>query len=183
MTKPTNIAQQLRSSVSLVKPELLADVPDHYDPRQVFNFLRHRATNYDLLLEQHQQKYGNVTPAENKALTQGAADVVIEALRLENDELIQGQSNTIFARFTRKLVKLLGLEPEVDLQAIYEATKTLKRSQSMYKSWNDRYRRQKEMILKVTKSIDPEIRSKIEDIYSANSKAKLDELQEVLFGG
>ena len=88
MNQPNVIVQELRSSVKLIKPELLAQVPDDYNPRQVFNYLRHRATNYDFLLEEHRQKYGSVAPAENKALTQGAADVIIEALMLENDDLI-----------------------------------------------------------------------------------------------
>lgn len=178
---PSTTAQQLRASVKLTKPGLLADVPSDYNPRQVFNFLRHKATNYDALIEQHRQRYGDVTPAEIKAMTQGAADVVVNALRAENDDLISGKTNTIFARFSRKLVKLMGLGPDVDLQAIYEATKTLKRSQSMFKSWNERYRRQKEMILKLTVSVDPELRQNIEAIYGANSKAKLTQLEEALF--
>jgi hypothetical protein len=183
MNQQPTIAQQLRDSVKLIKPELLAQVPDDYNPRQVFNYLRHKATNYDFLLEEHRKKYGNVAPTENKALTQGAADVVIEALRAENIELIQGKANTPFAKFARALSQLLGLDSDVDLQAIHKATKTLKASQARYKSWNERYRRQKEMILKVTKSVDPEIRRQIEAIYSANSKDKLDKLQKELFNG
>lgn len=175
---PQTITQQLRSSVELVKPELLAQVPDNYSSRQAFNYLRHRATNYDLLLDQHRQQYGDVTPAENKALTQGAADVVIEALRAENIDLIQGNSNTSFAKFARSLRQLLGLDAGIDLAAIHDATKRLKQSQLMYKSWNERYRRQKELILKVVKGAEPEIRSQVEAIYKANSKAKLDKLQE-----
>ena len=99
MVNQLTTAQQLRQSVKLIKPELLAQVPDDYSPRQVFNFLRHRATNYEQLLDQHQAQYGNVTPAENKALTQGAADVVIKAFREENVELLSGKSNTVFAKF------------------------------------------------------------------------------------
>lgn len=180
MNQPT-VAQQLRSAVKLIKPELLAQVPDDYKPRQVFNYLRHEATNYDLLLKEHREKYGNITPAENKALTQGAADVIIEALRLENTDLIKGKANTSFAKFVRSITQLLGLTPDVTLLAIHEATKTLKRSQIMYKSWNERYRRQKEMVLKVVKVADPEIRRQIEAIYSANSKNDLDKLQKELF--
>jgi hypothetical protein len=180
MQQPT-IAQQLRDSVKLIKPELLAQVPGDYNPRQVFNYLRHKATNYDFLLGEHRQKYGDVTPAENKALTQGAADAIIKALRDENEDLIQGKANTRFAKFARAISKLLGLSSDIDLGAIYEATKTLKQSQAMYKSWNERYRRQKEMVLKVTKAIDPEVRRQIEAIYSANSKEKLDKLQKELF--
>lgn len=182
MNQPT-IVQQLRNSVKLVKPELLAQVPDDYNPRQVFNYLRHKATNYDSLLEEHRKKYGDVTPAENKALTQGAADVIIKALRDENADLIQGKANTPFAQFARAIAQLLGLSSDVDLGAIREATKTLKRSQAMYKSWNERYRRQKEMVLKVTRTVEPEIRRQIEAIYSANSKDKLDKLQQELFNG
>jgi hypothetical protein len=177
----STIAQQLRASVKLVKPELLAQVPDDYNSRQAFNYLRHRATNYDALLEEHRKKYGNVAPQEQKALTQGAADVIIAAFRSENVDLLNGRSNTIFARFARSITKLLGLDEGVDLQAIHEATKTLKKSQSMYRSWNERYRRQKELILEVVKSADPEIRRKVEAIYRANSKASLDKLQESLF--
>ncbi len=177
------IAQQLRNSVKLVKPELLAQVPDDYNPRQVFNYLRHRATNYEFLLEEHRKKYGDITPAENKALTQGAADVVIEALRAENVDLMQGNANTRFAKFARAIAQLLGLTSEVDLRAIYQATKTLKASQIMYKSWNERYRRQREMVLEVAKLASPEIRGQIEKIYSANSKDKLDKLQKELFNG
>ncbi|MBD1855163.1 MULTISPECIES: hypothetical protein [Leptolyngbya] len=175
--------KELRDSVKLIKPELLAQVPDGYNSRQVFNYLRHNATNYDFLLDEQRRKYGNVTPAENKALTQGAADVIIDALRVENTALIQGNASTPFAKFTRVMREFLGLNAGIDLQAIYEATKTLKRSQLMYKSWNDRYRRQREMILKVTRTIDPEIRRQIEAIYSANSKDKLDKLQKELFNG
>ncbi|BAU11324.1 hypothetical protein LEP3755_18170 [Leptolyngbya sp. NIES-3755] len=178
---PPTLAQQLRESVKLVKPELLAQVPDGYNSRQVFNYLRHKATNYDFLLEEHRRKYGDVTPKENKALTQGAADVIIEALRVENVDLVQGKTNTPFAKFARVMREFLGLDSAIDLQAIYEATKTLKRSQLMYKSWNERYRRQREMVLKLTKNIDPEIRRQIEAIYSANSKDKLDKLQKELF--
>ena len=182
MNQPT-IAQKLRASVKLVKPELLAQVPDDYDPRQTFNYLRHRATNYDSLLDEHRKKYRDVTPAENKALTQGAADVIIGAFRGENVALMRGQANTPFARFARAISKLLGLSPDVDLQAIHQATKSLKRSQTMYRSWNERYRRQREMVLKITKSVDPEIRRYIEAIYSANSKDKLDKLEQELFNG
>jgi hypothetical protein len=182
MNQPT-LAQQLRESVKLVKPELLAQVPDDYNRRQVFNHLRHNATNYDFLLDEHRRKYGNVTPAENKALTQGAADVIIEALRLENDTLMQGKANTPFAKFARAMRELLGLNSDIDLQAIYEKTKTLKHSQAMYKSWNERYRRQREMVLKVTKGVNPEIHRQIKAIYSANSKDKLDKLQKELFDG
>ncbi|MEB3310636.1 MAG: hypothetical protein VKJ02_10415 [Snowella sp.] len=183
MNQPNAIVQELRSSVKLIKPELLAQVPDDYNPRQVFNFLRHRATNYDVLLENHRQKYGNVTPAENKALIQGAADVIIDALRGENDDLLQGKTNTIFAKFVRKIAQALGLGlgTDVDLKAIHEATKTLKASQQMFKSWNERYRRQKEMVLKLTKKLDPEIYLQIKTIYEANSKDKLDKLQQELF--
>lgn len=130
MVQQLTIVQQLRQSVVLVKPELLAAVPSDYNRHQTFNFLRHKATNYDELLTQHQNQYNNVTPAEVKALTQGAADVIIEALQDENDELIIGNANTIFAKFSRKLVNLLSLEPNIDLEGIYESTKTLKRSQS-----------------------------------------------------
>jgi hypothetical protein len=132
----TTIAQQLRSSVKLVKPELLAQVPDDYNPRQVFNYLRHKATNYEFLLEEHRKKYGNVAPTEIKALTQGAADVIIKALRAENVDLMQGKANTRFAQFARAISQLLGLSSDIDLEAIREATKTLKKSQAMYKSWN-----------------------------------------------
>jgi hypothetical protein len=180
---PPTLVQQLRDSIKLVKPELLAQVPDDYTPRQVFNYLRHRATNYEFLLEEHRRKYGDVTPAENKALTQGAADVIIEALQIENNDLLQGKANTRFAKFARTISQLLGLSSDVDLQAIHEATKTLKKSQAMYKSWNERYRRQREMVLKVTKAVDPEIRRQVEAIYSANSKDKLDKLQQELFNG
>lgn len=183
MNQPT-IAQQLRASVKLIKPELLAQVPDDYAPRQAFNFLRHRATNYDYLLDEHRKKYGNVTPAENKALTQGAADVLIGAFRDENVALIRGRANTPFAKFTRAISKLLGLDPDIDLQdlqAIHEATKSLKRSQTMYRSWNERYRRQKDMVLKLTQSVDPELRRNIEAIYKANSKDKLNKLERELF--
>ena len=84
MVTQQTTAQQLRSLVTLTKPELLAQVPDDYNRRQAFNFLRHRATNYDALLEQYRQQYGNVTPKKNKAAVQGAADVIIQALRDEN---------------------------------------------------------------------------------------------------
>lgn len=182
MNEPT-LAQQLRASVKLVKPELLADVPDDYNARQTFNYLRHRATNYDELLEQHRAKYGDVTPAENKALTQGAADVIIAAFRSENTNLLLGNASTPFANFTRAIASLLGIGSGIDLKAIHEATKTLKRSQRMYKSWNERYRRQREMVLEVVKAAEPEIYNRIKDIYSANSKAKLDALEKELFGG
>jgi hypothetical protein len=177
------IPQQLRANVRLIKPELLANVPDDYPPRMVFNYLRHEATNYDQLLEQHARQYGNLTPAEKKALTQGAADVIIEALRLENTDLLGGKTNTKFANFARTLIQLLGLGDGVDLGAIYEATKTLKKSQAMYKSWNERYRRQRELVLKLAKSLEPDTRRQIEAIYSANSKAKLDQLEELYFHG
>ena len=180
MKQPT-IAQTLRASVKLVKPELLAQVPDDYNPRQTFNYLRHRATNYDFLLDEHRKKYGDITPIENKALTQGAADVIIGAFRGENTALMRGQANTPFAKFARAISKLLGLSPDVDLKAIHDATRTLKKSQTMYKSWNERYRRQKDMILKITKNVDPEIRCHIEAIYKANSKDKLDRLEQELF--
>jgi hypothetical protein len=183
MNQPNVIVQELRSSVKLIKPELLAQVPDDYNPRQVFNYLRHRATNYDFLLEEHRQKYGSVAPAENKALTQGAADVIIEALMVENDDLITGKTNTPFAKFVRAISQILGLDSgsDVDLKAIHQATKTLKKSQIMFKSWNERYRRQKEMVLKLTKNLDPEIYLQIKTIYEANSKDKLDKLQQELF--
>lgn len=182
VNQPTT-AQRLRDAVQLVKPELLAQVPDDYNSRQAFNFLRHRATNYDALLEQHRQRYGNVAPAEIKALTQGAADVVINALRQENVELISGKSNTPFAKFTRALAQLLGLGSDVDLSMIHDATKKLKQSQTMYKSWNERYRRQRDLILKVTKAASPEIRQQVAAIYKANSKAKLDAIEEQLSDG
>ncbi|MGB7088132.1 MAG: hypothetical protein WBD47_21425 [Phormidesmis sp.] len=180
MVNQLTIAQQLRNSVKLVKPELLAKVPDDYSPRQSFNYLRHRATNYEELLEQQRQRYGDITPAENKALTQGAADVIIQAFREENIDLLSGRSNTPFARFARSLAQLLGLESGVDLEMIYEATKTLKRSQAMYKSWNERYRRQKNLVLKVIEAASPEIRQQVRSIYKANSKAKLEKLEEKL---
>lgn len=170
--------QQLRSSIRLIKPELLAQVPDDYNRRQAFNFLRHRATNYDALLEQHRQRYGNVTPKENKAAVQGAADVIIQALRDENIELIQGKSNTPFAKFARSLAELLGLDSGVDLAMIHEATKTLKRSQVMYKSWNERYRRQRDLVLKVVEAANPEVQQRVKEIYKATSGAKLDALEQ-----
>ena len=178
MVTQQTVEQQLRSSVQLIKPELLAQVPDDYNRRQAFNFLRHRATNYDALLEQHRQQYGNVAPKENKAAVQGAADVIIQALRDENIELIHGRSNTPFAKFTRTLAELLGLDPGVDLAMIHEATKTLKRSQIMYKSWNERYRRQRDLVLKAIEAASPEVRQQVQSIYKANSKAKLDELEK-----
>lgn len=178
MVTQQTTAQQLRSSVKLLKPELLAQVPDDYNRRQAFNFLRHRATNYEALLDQHRQRYGNVTPAENKAAVQGAADVIIQALRDENIELIQGRSNTPFAKFARSLAELLGLDQGVDLAMIHEATKTLKRSQVMYRSWNERYRRQRDLVLKAIESASPEVRQQVKEIYKANSKAKLLELEE-----
>ncbi|MEL6493019.1 MAG: hypothetical protein AAFQ95_23965 [Cyanobacteria bacterium J06621_3] len=174
-------AQQLRNAVQLIKPELLAQVPDDYNQRQVFNYLRHKATNYDALLDAHRQQYGNVTPAENKALTQGAADVVIKAFRAENIDLINGRSNTLFAKFSRSLAKLLGLDEGVDLAMIHDATKTLKRSQTMYRSWNERYRRQKDLVLKVVEAASPEIRAQVQAIYKANAKAKLDVLEKEIF--
>lgn len=165
----------------MIHPELLAQVPDDYGPRQAFNYLRHRATNYDSLLESHRQQYGNVTPAEIKALTQGAADVVIQAFRDENVELIHGHSNTPFAQFARSLKKLLGLDSGVDLGMIHDATRKLKQSQAMYKSWNERYRRQRELILKVVEGANPEIRQKVIAIYKANSNNKLMKLEKEIF--
>lgn len=181
MVNQLTTAQQLRQSVKLVKPELLAQVPDDYSPRQVFNYLRHRATNYEQLLEQHRQRYGNVTPAENKALTQGAADVVIKAFREENIQLITGKSNTPFAKFARSLTELLGLSSGVDLAMIHDATKKLKQSQAMYRSWNERYRRQRDLILKVVEAASPEIRQQVKAVYKANSRAKLTALEKELF--
>ena len=178
MVTQQTIAQQLRSSVKLTKPELLAQVPDDYNRRQAFNFLRHRATNYEALLEQHRQQYGNVAPKENKAAVQGAADVIIQALRDENIELIQGRSNTPFAKFARSLADLLGLDSGVDLAMIHEATKTLKHSQVMYKSWNERYRRQRDLVLRAIEAASPEVRQQVEAIYKATSKAKLDALEK-----
>ena len=178
MVTQQTTAQSLRSSVKLTKPELLAQVPDDYNRRQAFNFLRHRATNYEALLEQHRQRYGDVTPKENKAAVQGAADVIIQALRDENIELIQGRSNTPFAKFARSLAELLGLDPGVDLAMIHEATKTLKRSQVMYKSWNERYRRQRDLVLKVIGAASPEVRQQVQAIYKTTSKAKLDALEK-----
>lgn len=178
MVTQQTTAQQLRSLVTLTKPELLAQVPDDYNRRQAFNFLRHRATNYDALLEQYRQQYGNVTPKENKAAVQGAADVIIQALRDENIELIQGRSNTAFARFARSLAGLLGLDSGVDLAMIHEATKTLKRSQAMYKSWNERYRRQRDLVLRAIEAASPEVRAQVKAIYKANSGAKLDALEK-----
>jgi hypothetical protein len=175
------LAQRLRASVTLVQPELLAQVPSDYGPRQTFNFLRHRATNYDVLLEAHRARYGSVSPAEVKALTQGAADAIINAFRAENVELIRGRANTPFARFARSLVQLLGLDSGVDLQAIHEATVTLKRSQVMYRSWNERYRRQRDLVLAVVRSADPQVRRRVEAVYRANSKVKLDQLEASLF--
>lgn len=175
------VAQQLRASVKLVKPELLATVPDDYNPRQTFNYLRHKATNYEELLEQHRAKYRSVAPAEEKALTQGASDVIIDAFRSENADLLVGKANNRFAKFTRSLVKLLKLDSGVDLQAIYSATKKLKQSQAALQSWNNRYRRQKEMVLKVLKAADPEIYNTVKAIYSANSADKLDALEKELF--
>lgn len=174
--------QRIRSAVILTKPELLAQIPDDYNRRQAFNFLRHRATNYDALLEQHRQQYGNVTPKENKAAVQGAADVIIQALRDENIELIQGKSNTPFAKFARSLAELLGLDAGVDLAMIHEATKTLKRSQTMYRSWNERYRRQRDLVLKAIESASPEVRQQVQEIYKATSGAKLDALEQRLNG-
>ena len=177
MVTQLTTAQTLRSLVRLTKPELLAQVPDDYSRRQAFNFLRHRATNYDALLEQHREQYGNVTPGENKAAVQGAADVIIQALRDENIELIQGRSNTPFAKFARSLTGLLGLDPGVDLAMIHEATKTLKRSQVMYRSWNERYRRQRALVLKAVEGASPAVRQQVRAIYKANSKADLDRLE------
>ncbi|EDX82731.1 hypothetical protein S7335_1034 [Synechococcus sp. PCC 7335] len=178
MVTQQTTAQTLRSSVRLTKPELLAQVPDGYNRRQAFNFLRHRATNYEALLEQYRQQYGNVTPKENKAAVQGAADVIIKALRDENIELIQGRSNTPFAKFARSLAELLGLDSGVDLAMIHEATKTLKRSQTMYKSWNERYRRQRDLVLKAIEAASPEVRQQVQAIYKATSKDKLDALEK-----
>ena len=178
MVTQQTTAQTLRSSVKLTHPELLAQVPDDYNRRQAFNFLRHRATNYDALLEQYRRQYGDVTPKENKAAVQGAADVIIQALRDENIELIQGRSNTPFAKFARSLADLLGLDPGVDLAMIHEATKTLKRSQAMYKSWNERYRRQRDLVLKAIEAASPEVRQQVQAIYKATSKAKLDALEK-----
>lgn len=182
MSEPT-VAQQLRASVKLIKPELLATVPDGYNPRQTFNYLRHRATNYDELLEQHRAKYGNITPAEQKALTQGAADAIIDAFRSENADLLSGKSSTPFAKFARSIAQLLKLDSGIDLQAIHSATKTLKQSQAMYKSWNERYRRQRDMVLKIVRAADPEIYNRVKEIYSANSKDRLDALEKELFDG
>jgi hypothetical protein len=179
MSEPATIVQQLRASVKLIYPELLAEVPQDYDPRQTFNFLRHKATNYDELMDAHRSKYGSITPAEQKALTQGAADAIIAAFRGENEDLLKGKSSTVFAKFVRKLAKILGIETdaEIDLQAIYEATVILKRSQAMYKSWNERYRRQKKLVLSVAAQGTPELHERIKAIYEANSDAALSLLE------
>ena len=182
MNEPS-IAQQLRASVKLVNPELLAEVPDGYNSRQTFNYLRRNATNYSELFESYIKQYGKLTPAARKALTQGAADVIIAAFRAENEDLLVGKSNTAFSKFSRAIANLLGLGADIDLQAIRDATIALKKSQTMYKSWNERYRRQKEMILKVVKPASPEIRQKVQMIYKANSKDKLDALEKELFNG
>ena len=178
--QPLTTAQQLRRAVKLTKPELLARVPDDYTPRAVFNYLRHNATNYDELLEQHQRQYGRVTSDENKALVKGAADAVIQAFRDENIELIQGVANTPFAKFARSLANLFGLGSDVNLAMIYDATKKLKQSQVMYKSWNERYRRQRDLVLKAVEAASPEVREQVQAIYKANSKAKLNALEKRL---
>ena len=183
VSQPLTTAQQLRRAVKLVKPELLARVPDDYNPRAVFNYLRHDATNYDELVEQHQRQYGKVTNEENRALVKGAADVVIQAFRDENIELMQGRANTPFAKFARRLADLFGLGSDVDLATIYDATKKLKQSQAAYKSWNDRYRRQRDLILKVVEAASPEVREQVQSIYKATSKAKLDVLEKRLSDG
>lgn len=174
---PTS-AQQLRRAVRLLRPELLAQVPDDYSPRAAFNYLRHEATNYDTLLAEHQRQYGRVTTEENRALIKGAADVVIQAFRDENIELIQGRANTAIAKFVRSLAQMLGLSGDVDLAMIHDATKKLKQSQAMYKSWNERYRRQRDLVLKAVESASPEIRAQVQAIYKANSKDKLNAIEE-----
>ena len=181
VSQPLTTAQQLRRAIRLTKPELLAQVPDDYSSRATFNYLRHSATNYDELVEQHQRQYGRVTSEENRALIKGAADVVIQAFRDENIELIQGVANTPFAQFTRSLANLFGLGSDVDLAMIHDATKKLKQSQLMYKSWNERYRRQRDLVLQAVEAASPEIRKQVQTIYKARSKAALSELEETLF--
>ena len=60
---------------------------------------------------------------------------------------------------------------------IHEATKTLKRSQVMYRSWNERYRRQRALVLKAVEGASPAVRQQVRAIYKANSKADLDRLE------
>lgn len=182
VSQPPTTAQQLRRTVKLVNPELLAQVPDDYSAREAFNYLRHEATNYAQLIEQHQRQYGRVTNEEKKALVKGASDAIIQAFREENIELIQGSANTAFARFTRSLANLLGLGGgDVDLAMIHDATKKLKQSQAAYKSWNERYRRQRDLVLRAVEAASPDVRLQVEAIYKATSKAKLDALEQRLF--
>ena len=63
---------------------------------------------------------------------------------------------------------------------IHDATKKLKQSQAAYKSWNDRYRRQRDLVLKVVASASPEIREQVEAIYKATSKDKLSAIEKRL---
>lgn len=91
--------------------------------------------------------------------------------------------NTPFAKFARSLTELLGLSSGVDLAMIHDATKKLKQSQVMYRSWNERYRRQRELVLKIIEAASPEIRQQVIAVYKATSKAKLSALEKELSNG
>ena len=66
---------------------------------------------------------------------------------------------------------------------IHDATKKLKQSQAMYRSWNERYRRQRELVLRVVEAASPEIRKQVIAVYKANSKAKLSAIEKELSNG
>lgn len=167
--------------------------------RQLFNHYRHNMTNYDQVLDDIHAGQGYVQWSQQKQANVGAAEKILELYRDEHVKVIKDSQQK--GKFIKSLMQKLQVTTTTALVNLLDgwAAKLtelsakigesedhidfLKNSQGSYHRWNNTYRVQKFMVLKMLEidHIDMQTIAKVEQIYGTKSVNQSIELANKLF--
>jgi hypothetical protein len=167
--------------------------------RQLFNHYRHNMTNYDQVLDNIHDEQGYVQWSQQKQASVGAAEKILELYRDEHVKVIKDSQNK--GNFIRSLMNRLQVTTTTALVNVLDSWAVrltelsskigenedhidfLKDSQGAYHRWNNTYRVQKFMVLKMLEvdGVDKPTIAKIEQIYGTKSVNRAVELAQQLF--
>lgn len=179
----------IHALLKVTRPELIYAIKDELGRdidfetakgSELLNHYRYSATNYDQVRQEIKRVQGKIDDIQIRYCGEAAVEAVLELLRTEHVVVIQKTQNqqqtlkSIFQAAGVSSIKAICDMLDGASEKLKEIAK-LQNSQRTLQTWNDVYRGQKAMTLKLLEieSIDPEIIKKLKYLYSARSSNKL----------
>lgn len=179
----------IRALIEVSRPDLIYSIRDELgrginfedaEGWELLNHYRHNATNYDRVCKRIKRNQGFIDDIQIRYCGEAAAEAVLELIRTEHTEVTRkarDQQKTLGKIFQAAGVSSIKKICDI-LDGVSENLKTiakLENSQRSLQTWNDAYRGQKALTLKLLEmeDIDSEVIKKVKRIYSARSSNKL----------